>query len=319
MINPGRKFSEIDEKINDLNEKKNRFGNYIINETGLYYDQGKDEKEDIVWISSPIWPEAYLRDKEGENHTLLVKIHDGERNHKVVIPRNIIFKWSELSGVLLDLGQRLPTNQTNQNRFKEFLQNSKPKELMRCVHKAGWHGEQYVFPDGEVIGKALDTESVYPLNKDIPKGLKQKSTHEDWLKNAWTLCANNSRLIFSVGVSLAAPCMYLTDEDSGGFSWVGSSSIGKSRCLAMAISVFGSPDFKRSWKNTSNGFEALCSLHNDLLLPMDEGAQADPKEIGENIYMFSQGQGKGENVQGYKRTRLKRLESDALKYSRKRA
>ncbi len=305
------KFVEIHKEERKLNNIKNalsnpekntsegsiRDGDFLIEKSGLYYFPKLAETEEEPkkeWISSPIWPEAYLRDKENQGHTLLVKIYDGEKYHTVPIPRKIIAKWTELSEILLDLGQNVPTSPKNQKHIQNFLMQARPSNVMRCVNKAGWNGSQYTFPDGETIGKNEEkSESVYLTSKEVPKGFKQKKEHADWLKNVWSLCANNSRLIFSVGVALASPCLYLVDEDSGGFNFLGKSSIGKSRCLGVAISVFGSPDFKRSWKNTSNGFEALCALHNDLLLPIDEGGQADPKEMGENIYMFSQGMGKG--------------------------
>ena len=299
--------AQTEEDAPKLHEEKGSFrhGNYLVNSNGLYFlkkatsPMGGDKQdsnesvEEEIWISSPIWVKAYLRDSSGENHTLLIKVFDGEKYHTFPLQRTLINKPTELNAILLGLGQNVPVDQTNQKHLQKYLINARPEEKMRCVLKGGWHGDQYVFPDGEVVGEAEKNESVYPLNPDVPKGLKQKGTIEDWLKNVWEICRGNTRLIFSIGVAFSAPCMYLVDEDSGGFNWVGGSSIGKSRCLLAAISVFGSPDFKRSWKNTSNGFEAICALHNDLLLPMDEGGQADPKEIGENIYMFSQGQGKG--------------------------
>ena len=268
-----------------------RYGDYLITSNGLYYS--KEGAEEETKISSPIWPEAYLRSKEGKSHTILFKIFDGERNHRIALPRKIILKWSDLSEILLDLGQIVPTLKANQTHLQNFLMQAKPSKLMRCVDKSGWHGEQYIFPDGEVIGKTKDNnESVHPINEACPKGIEIKGSLKEWQDNVLKLCANNSRLIFSIGVSLSAPCLHLVGDEGGVFNFKGTSSIGKTRCLMAAISVFGSPDFKRSWRTTSNGLEGICSLHNDCLLALDEFGQSDAKEVGEIAYMYSQGIGK---------------------------
>ena len=146
---------------------------------------------------------------------------------------------------------------------------------------------------GEVLGKTKDnSESVHPINETCPKGIEKKGTLQEWQDNILKLCANNSRLIFSIGVSLSAPCLHLVGDEGGVFNFKGASSIGKTRCLMVAISVFGSPDFKRSWRTTSNGLEGICSLHNDCLLALDEFGQSDAKDVGEIAYMYSQGIGK---------------------------
>lgn len=271
-----------------------RFGDYFVNNKGLFYEkQENDNDEPAKKISSPIWPEAYLRDKEGKSHTLLIKIHDGERDHKIAIPRRIITKWTDLSEILLDLGQSVPTDPKTQKELQNFLMQARPSKLMRCVDKSGWYGDQYIFPDGEVLGKTKDNnESVHPINEACPKGIEKKGSIQEWQDNVLKLCANNSRLIFSIGVSLSAPCLQLVGDEGVVFNFKGVSSIGKTRCLMVAVSVFGSPEFKRSWRTTSNGLEGICSLHNDCLLALDEFGQSDAKEVGEIAYMYSQGIGK---------------------------
>ena len=124
-------------------------GAFFVNSRGLYHhSQDKENDEaDPIWISSPIWPEAYLRDREGKNHTLLIKVNDGERDHKIAIPRTIIAKWAELSQILLDLGQIIPTSTPHQKHLQNFLMKARTEKLMRCVDKSGWHGDQYIFPD----------------------------------------------------------------------------------------------------------------------------------------------------------------------------
>jgi putative DNA primase/helicase len=278
-----------------------RHGNYIIKPSGLYHEAPRKSKKqeneesgelEETWICSPIWPIAYLRDMNGKSHTLLVEIHDGEKNHSVVIPRRLLGKPPELIELLLDLGQKTPIQPSTQKNLIQFLMNSRPKKEMRCVNKSGWHGEQYVFADGTVIGGDTKTEKVHLINDISPKGMEAKGTLKEWQDNVVSLCAHNSRLIFGLGVAFSAYCLDIIVEDGGGFNLKGRSSIGKTKILYAAISVCGSRELKKSWRATGNGLEAVCSLHNDSLLPLDEFGQADVKEIGSIAYMISEGVGK---------------------------
>jgi hypothetical protein len=72
--------NDIAREEEDIEEQNNlkiiRYGNYVINEEGLFYDpEEKKDNESAIKISSAIWPEAYLRDKEGKSHTLLIRVH----------------------------------------------------------------------------------------------------------------------------------------------------------------------------------------------------------------------------------------------------
>jgi len=68
--------------------------------------------------------------------------------------------------------------------------------------------------------------------------------------------------------------------------------VGKSTGQHLACSVWGSRDYKQTWRATINGLEGIAALYNDGLLVLDEMAQADPKAIGETVYMLGNEQGK---------------------------
>lgn len=271
-------------------------GNYLLNKNGLYYFDKKGSKPNqkpfSILICSPFWPEAHLRDINGKNHALLLRIHDGEKKHLWAMPLKLLANWADLNEALLDFGMMTPTTVTNQTHLKNFLMQVRPEKKFRCVDKGGWHGNQYVFPDGLIIGQGEDQEGVYPINEICPKGVKQRGTLSEWQTNILPLCVGNSRLLFSIGVALASVCLKLINEEGGGFNFKGRSSTGKTKCLKLATSVFGSPDYKRTWRVTANGLEAICSLYNDSLLPLDEFGQSEAKEVGQMMYMIAQGVGK---------------------------
>lgn len=208
------------------------------------------------------------------------------------MPLKLIANWNNLNEALLDFGMMTPTMPGNQILLKNFLISVRPEKKLRCVDKAGWHGNQYVFPDGLVIGQGEENEGVYPIHDVCPRGIKQKGTLLEWQTNILPLCLNNSRLLFSIGIALASTCLTLINEEGCGFNFKGRSSIGKSKCLKLAISVFGAPEYKRSWRITPNGLEGICSLYNDSLLPLDEFGEAEAKDVGAMAYEITQGMGK---------------------------
>ena len=276
------------------NEQKIDAYGFFLTSSGLY-NRPKSKDGDIgddIWICSRIEPVAHLRNTEGKDHALLVKVSDGEVEHLWAMPRRLLGISTAINEVLLGLNQKMPLGPSTQKLLLQYLMFACPKKKMRCVDKAGWHGDQYVFADGTVIGSAGEKESVYPVNETSPRGIRSSGTLKQWCDNVFSLCISNSRMIFSVGVAFSSICLELVGEDSGGFNFRGRSSIGKTKCLNVAVSVFGSPEFKRSWKTTANGLEGVCALHNDCLLPLDEFGQADANEVGEISYMISQGMGK---------------------------
>jgi putative DNA primase/helicase len=303
--NRNKDFDEMtakaEKKLGNPSPKIFNCGNYFVTPAGLFYqpptkENAKDSEEkkesntDTIWICSAIWPEAYLRSKEGKDHSLLLKVHDGEREHFWAMPKRLIIKINDINDILLDLGQEIPIYPANQKHLQNFLMQARPFQRLRCVDKSGWHGQQYIFPNGQVIGPGQEGEGVYPLNDLCPRGVEEKGSLKEWQDNVLNLCKGNSRLIFSIGTALSSLC--LIDEDSGGFNFKGRSSIGKTKCLRVAVSVIGSRDYQRSWKTTSNGLEGVCALHNDSLLPLDEFGQQDAAEAGEIAYMIASGIGK---------------------------
>ena len=84
------------------------------------------------------------------------------------------------------------------------------------------------------------------------------------------LCVGNARLVFSICVAFAGSLLRLGHEESGGFHLRGNSSVGKSTGQHLACSVWGSRDYKQTWRATINGLEGIAALYNDGLLVLDE-------------------------------------------------
>src|SRR5690606_40758644 len=57
-------------------------------------------------------------------------------------------------------------------------------------------------------------------------------------------------------------------------------------------SVWGGPDFIRTWRATSNGLEGIAAALSDTALVLDEIGEADGREIGATVYALGNGTGK---------------------------
>ncbi len=112
-----------------------------------------------------------------------------------------------------------------------------------------------------------------------------------WIDRVASKCTGNSRAIFALGTSFAAPLLSLVGIESGGFHFFGPTSKGKTTLLSLAASVTGVKTISH-WRATSNGIEGIAAAFNHLCLLLDEIAQADPRDVGNIIYMIGNGQGK---------------------------
>lgn len=125
--------------------------------------------------------------------------------------------------------------------------------------------------------------------------LREAGTLEDWQEHVAALAVGNSRLALSISAAFAAPLLYPTGSESGGFHLRGASSTGKSTALVVAGSVWGGGGIRgyvRTWRSTANGLEAMAEGHCDTLLCLDELGQVDPREAGQIAYMLANGSGK---------------------------
>ena len=86
-------------------------------------------------------------------------------------------------------------------------------------------------------------------------------------------------------MAFAAPMARLLDVPTFGIHLKGKTSRGKSTVACIASSVYGKfSSYKKSWQGTQTGMEGLAYNYNDLLLPLDEISNIDPKDASNVIY-----------------------------------
>jgi putative DNA primase/helicase len=139
-------------------------------------------------------------------------------------------------------------------------------------------------------------EQIALLHKNARHPFRTAGTLEAWRNTIGLWAEDNPRLGFALCVSLAAPLLKLSGQESGGFNFTGGSSTGKTTILCAAASPWGdgssSGGYSRSWRTTSNGLESTASTHNDTLLCLDDIGQASSQTIREAAYMLANGLGK---------------------------
>lgn len=129
----------------------------------------------------------------------------------------------------------------------------------------------------------------------VDHSYRERGTLAGWQNGVARYASGNSRLVLALSAAFAAPLLYPTSSESGGFHFRGGSSTGKTTALVVGGSVWGGGGvrgFIRTWRATSNGLEGVAAMHCDSLLCLDEMGQVDGREAGQIAYMLANGVGK---------------------------
>lgn len=269
-------------------------GRFEVSSKGVFYVEANNSgTETPRWICSTLRVLAKTRDNKSTSWGRLLEWTDDDGvKHTWSVPADLLQgDGTDVRKELARQGLSISTNRADREFLISYIQSVKIDQRARCTDRLGWHGDVYITPS-ETIGN--DNEVVvFQNNCSVEPAFAISGTTEDWRKEVACLAKGNSRLVFAISTAFAAVLANIAGEDSGGFHIRGGSSSGKTTCLKVAASVWGSPDrYPRVWRATANGLEGLAALHNDGLLILDELSQMNPKEAGESAYMLANGQGK---------------------------
>ena len=265
---------------------------FVLNSNGLH--TLKDGEP--VWFAQPLEVIARCRDPHGTGWAKLVVFHnpDGQEKREVIPDTMLAGDGAELERYFRAHGFNLAPN--GRQLLRQYLIESNPTARARIVKATGWHraGQSdpvYVLPS-QTFGESGEPW-LYDVTGEPPKHFAARGTLSEWRDCMAALCVGNTRLVFAVSAAFAAPLLYLTKDESGGFHIAGNSSDGKTSALVAASSVAGPPrDYLQRWRTTDNSLEGLAARYCDALLPLDDLGQSDAKTIGQSIYMLSNEQGK---------------------------
>jgi len=237
---------------------------------------------------------AWTRDSDNCQWGRVVRIGDPDGvEHVMIIPSSALAdEKGELRSTLLSQGVRIIGGMKAWRKVIYYLENYDPIKRVRCVAKVGWHGNVYVMGDnkGTVIGSGPLAEEIYLQATVSVRLCRLLGNIDDWRLHVASLAVGNSRLAFVLSSAFAGALLHILGVHSGSFNLRGSSSIGKTKLLIIAVTVFG--NHVESWRATDNAMEAVAAAHNDRLMVVDELGQLDVKLLGSIAYMLGNERGK---------------------------
>ncbi|MDN6336988.1 MAG: DUF927 domain-containing protein [Halomonas sp.] len=290
--------------------KRPSFASYaaksVFGAPGLYYHgqrqpRGDDDPEPFdTWLCSPLECRAATHDERYDNHGLLLRFKPpyGQWREWAMPLHMLKGSGEEMRGELLNMGLRI--NPDGHKLLTRYLAQALPDDCVIAATRVGWHQLNIAGVDRCVFvmpRRTLSTshaadkitfQSEYAGHDDF----MAVGSLESWQHHIGALCSGNPLLVLAVSTALAGPLLYLTHRQSTGLHLVGDSSNGKTTALEVAASVWGGPDFKRTWRATGNGLEGVAAALSDTCLILDEIGEADGREVGSTIYTLGNGIGK---------------------------
>lgn len=239
---------------------------------------------------------AKTRDDSSNNWGVLLKWKDdSDTEHTQALSMELFqTDGADLRKALAYQGVMIAPDSRARNLFQCYRESYQTGQYALCVDRVGWHDDVFVLPHKQIGQSSNDDLIVYQSNNALNNLYQSKGTLEQWRSNVARLAENHSLLVFSLCTAFAGQLLSPLNQQGGGFHIKGGTSTGKSTALNLASSVWGNPkQFYRTWLATGNALEHTAYMHNDGFLVLDEiGEIANPKELGNIIYMLANGSGK---------------------------
>jgi putative DNA primase/helicase len=269
---------------------------YTADENGIYeLRETKDGDALVTRICTPLVVKGRCRTAGSKKWGRVLALQDPDGTwHDLVIDTQQLTKSASVAlAPLYDRGFELAPVEKAAESVMNLLCTWRPEDQYLRFDWLGWtdnsHGA-FVLGSGHVIGNALvATDSV---SEDLMAAIHTKGTLAAWKKEVAAPCVGNPLLMLAVAHAFTGPLLSVLGQNGGGFHLRGLSSKGKSTIQYAATSVWGERSLLQSWDGTPSGFEGIAAACNDTLLNIEELHKADPKMVGDIVYMLSNGQGR---------------------------
>ena len=270
------------------------------------------KKEGTVLLCEGLKVLGLIRDQNGTSWSLGVVITDLDnvphliriKNSDLMSPQKAY--WGELCDAGLYVNAGFPASERH---IQTFLKSCRPEKRLRLQNQSGWNSthETFLIPPDRVItadGHQIK-ELIYPeLDAMVSEPFTPMGDLQEWISGVSLTAAHSSRLTIAICVALSGPLMPCSNvHENGGIHFYGKTSLGKSLTLRVGASVCMNPNKGlASWNVTSTGLEAMAAARHQGLLVMDElGAMSNQENVGQVIYLVSNGTGK---IRGTKAAKL---------------
>ena len=264
---------------------------------GVYFCGMTEAKKDTpampfnLWFCSPLHIDAVTFDGQANNFGRLLRFKNSlGRWREWAMPMELLRgAGDELRGELLAMGVELDPVKARQ-QLPAYLQREHPKRRMHCALQVGWAGKSFVLPD-QVIGPDA-AGVIFQSGERGHEEHTKAGTLQGWQEGVSLKATCNPLLLIALSAGFAGPMLARCNAEGGGIHFVGDSSTGKTTAIEASCSIWGGPNYRRSWRATANGMEGAAALFNDCLLALDEISECDPKEVGAIVYALGNGRGK---------------------------
>ena len=257
-----------------------------------FFSTDKDGNPVQSWVCSPVRVEAVTFDGSDNNFGRLLRFKNTlGRWREWAMPMDLLRgAGDDMRGELLSMGVEIDPSAKARNLLASYLQAKPPKRRMRCALQVGWCDGSFVLPDAVIGPKASGV-----IFQSGERGHDEHTTGgslQAWQVDISARAVGNPLLLLALSASFAGPMLARCNAEGGGVHFVGDSSTGKTTLLEAGCSVWGGPNYRRSWRATANGMEGAAALFNDCLLALDEISECDPREVGAIVYSLGNGRGK---------------------------
>ena len=266
--------------------------NYISKAEGLFRIEKNKYGFRYIRIGKPLIFLGVGRDENSNGWGALIewKSPDGLIRQHLLLFSTLHKPGNEWAEILSYKGYNI--NPKYRHEIQDFIcqiSDLNADKILSFPRRIGWQGNAYVFPK-----KVIGNDDIVPQIALNGRNLyAEGGTEEEWNKVA-QYAVGNVPFEFALTTAFAGPLMRLANIDMGSFlHFQGVSSSGKTTCLELAASVWGSREHKGSWRVTDNALENIAVLSNDNLLILDEISQVNGKSLGNIAYMVANGEGKG--------------------------
>ncbi|CAI2161173.1 Superfamily II helicase and inactivated derivatives [Serratia fonticola] len=254
-----------------------------------------------------------LSTMEGDNEKAfrLVEFYNQNRGEQIqlLLAATDIADQRSLYSKLVANGLRLNVSEADKELINDILRENSKERVQLCLRPGFTENDSnYLTASGVILGKKKGFGPLpYPEAQTFFYDEQTRGKLESWQQKVALLAKGNSRLILALCSAFSAPCIHLTDIESGGFHFYAPSSQGKSTLMLMAASVFGNNQFVKKWHMTDAAFEQAAEARNDGLLLLDELKllHSKPTEAAamaqSRIYILGSGFGKQRHT-GYQKT-----------------
>lgn len=281
-IPTGRKMPQGFRLADEFNDK---------NGTVLQFSTKQDGVDEWQPMSAPIVPLGLARNESGDDwcHVVLFVNRDGHiKQYRFGADALVAASDfpTELMKELVRAGLWIAHDRKAKKKFFQYLCHTTTKRYTTTT-RTGWHQNDFVTAQ-QTFG-----DQNYLLTEQAPLSPPAGSL-TDWKQDISSHAVGNSRLVFAISLALTSPTLRFTNQASGGFHLVGTSSQGKSVAAKVGESVWSVQ--LPSWNATKNGIENLAATRSDIGLFLDEIGEADRNALAEMIYMLGNGSGKARST-----------------------